>query len=279
MQASSPSPQKIVCVVAAQRAGTTALQGILARSGAMRNFGEIFQDPMDAVSPSATAGSSFFAFARLHDIRLADSMKKKIADEIAERYIASLREAAKDKHVLVDIKLNSWMALSPAWVYAQDEPFFMQHLKRHGATFIFVWRANLVEQVLSMAISRKLGIWHNIDAEKVDGRTFKATIKKIQKDAKLICLGEAAMHEHLADYDNKIEIAYEDLFRDGKLSDSFVSAFRTLTGIAVSTDSPTGIRRNSVDKSRIVTNYSRAASTIDEVQARYRSDLFRPTQG
>jgi LPS sulfotransferase NodH len=265
--------QKIVCIVAAQRAGTTALQAAIAGDATVRNFGEIFQDtPPDETAPQRPA-RSFQDFARMHDVRLADAMRKKYADDLAERYIAFLGEAAAGRHVLLDVKLNAWLALSPAWGYPNDEPLFLRHLKRHGAIFVFVWRENLAEQVLSVFISRKLGVWHNIDADKVGGRQFKAPLKWLKKEALLICQSEAAMLGHLSDYGDKIVIAYEDLFRDGRLGDGFRASFRDLSGIELR-PAPPGIRRNSVAKSEIVPNYEGAIMAIRKVAAAHRDRRF-----
>ena len=109
------------------------------------------------------------------------------------------------------MKLNSWSVLSSWWRYPHHEPFFLHHLEAEGrAPSVFIWRENLGEQVLSRFIARELGIWHNLTAEKVAGRTLKAPIEWLKKVAALIIRAEVDMLDHLCDYPGKVVIRYED---------------------------------------------------------------------
>ena len=64
--------------------------------------------------------------------------------------------------------------------------------------------------MLSRFIARELGIWHNLTAEKVAGRTLKAPIEWLKKVAALIIRAEVDMLDHLCDYPGKVVIRYED---------------------------------------------------------------------
>ncbi|HEX4077734.1 MAG TPA: hypothetical protein VHX61_02515 [Rhizomicrobium sp.] len=259
---------RIICITAAQRSGTTALQRALASSGEVENCGEIFQD--DPASRAGIADMSFSAFARLYDIRLTEVMKSTGALDTATRYTQWLASKAAPKRPLIDVKLNAWLALAPAWKYPQEEPLFLRHLKRERTAFICIWREDLAEQILSMFISQKLGIWHNIDAEKVAGRRFDAPITRLKRTAGLLCRSELDMHEYLRSYPDKIIVRYEDMFADGGLSENFASALEALTGVK----SPRGrsaIRPNSVSKRDIIANYEEAAAAIRKIAIRYRT--------
>ncbi|MGH6889588.1 MAG: hypothetical protein ACREHF_10370 [Rhizomicrobium sp.] len=258
--------QRIICITAGQRAGTTALQHAIALSGAARNYGEIFQQQPD---PAGDTRRAFPAFARLNAIALADTMEGAGAAVVARRYLDWLRDGAQPKHVLIDVKLNSWFALSPAWGYPHDEPFFLARLKQEGAVIIFLWRRDMAEQILSLFISRELGIWHNLTAERMGSGKLTAPIAKLERLATMMCRSESDMLEHLADYRDRIVISYEELYREGVPGSNFREELRALTGMVLP-DKPLRIRPNAVSKRDVVTNYDAAANAIAAVADRHR---------
>jgi len=76
-------------------------------------------------------------------VALADAMGPQGANAIAQHYLDWLKPEAGSRYVLIDVKLNSWLALSPAWQYPHEEPFFSRWLKREHAIFIFIWRQSV----------------------------------------------------------------------------------------------------------------------------------------
>lgn len=260
--------QRIVCITAGQRAGTTALQQALALSGAAKNYGEIFKVQP---APRREAGRGFSDFARLNAIPLAEVLDSEGAASVARRYLDWLRDGAKPKHVVIDVKFNYWFALSPAWGYPHDQPFFLNRLKQDGAVFILLWRRDMAEQILSLFISRELGIWHNLTAERAAGRKLTAPIAKLERLTLLMCRSESDMLEHLADYRDRIVISYEDLYSEGAPSRDFRDRLLGLTGIDLP-DKPLRIRPNTVSKRDIVTNFDEAASAIAAIAERHRRE-------
>jgi len=247
--------QRLVCITAAPRTGTTALEGALV-AGNIMNFGEVFH-----THPLKDAVGTFLRFAEDNNIRLSETITRAGTAAIAERYLNWLREQAAPRHVLIDVKLNSWFVLSPWWQYPHHEPFFLLHLKRNGAAFVFIWREDLGDQVLSRFIARELGVWHNLTAEKVAGRTLRAPIEWLKSVAGLIIRAEADMLDHLRDYPAKVVIRYEDLFENGILTERFRNAFRRITGINL----PHGIcaiAQNSARKRDIIENYDEVIAAM-----------------
>lgn len=258
--------QRIICIIAGQRAGTTALQTGLRATRKVKNYSEIFQTRSDAASEGRR---TFHAFARENGVLLADTMAWDGAGRVAQRYLDWLRDGAGDKHVLIDVKLNSWLALSPAWAYPHDEPFFMARLKRERALFIFLWRRNLAEQILSMFISRELGVWHNLSPEKVGDRKIVAPVRRMERLAALLCRSEADMREHLAGYGDTITMAYEDAYTDGALS----PVFRTAIEARIELVLPAGslrIRPNAVPKRDIISNYDEVVTALSAIAKEWR---------
>jgi hypothetical protein len=263
--------QRIICIIANRRAGTTALQRAIELTGAAINYGEIFKVDADE---SGGRRRRFLEFVRENDIRLADALLVRGASAIVKRYLDWLKEGAGSKHVVIDVKFDAWFAISPAWQYPHEEPFFLRQLKQARAVLLFVWRESLADQILSNAISDELGIWHYLDAKKAGGRKFEVQIEKVERLAMLICRSEADMFRHIRNYANKIVVKYEDLFEDGDPSPDFADAFKKLTGIEFARGQKGGIRPNSVPKDEIITNYDEAVATINKIAAKHRSRLL-----
>ena len=267
--------QRIICIVANQRAGTTALQRAIELTGMAINYGEIFKTDADE---KAKSRGFFTDFARANNIQLADVQSTEGATAVAKNYIHWLKESAAPKHVLIDVKFNAWSALSPVWRYPHEEPFFLKQLKQARAIFIFIWRESLVDQVLSNAISKELGIWHNLNSTRAGERTIEVRIPELSRLATLICRSEADMSRHLRGYSDKIVAKYEDLFEDGEISAAFADQFKKLTGLDFVYGKKGGIRQNSVPKEDIITNYAEAAAAINEIALKHRSRMLRENQ-
>lgn len=256
-----------ICITAAQRAGTTALQHALDATGSIVNYGEIFHtDPQRVPKPDLM----FLNFTRANNIGFADIMIADSAKRIADQYIALLECDAHPKFALIDVKFNSWPILSPAWRYHSREPFFFECLKQHGAVFVFIWRENLAEQILSDFLFRKIGILHNLDEEHVGRQTFEAPVQQLKWLAINICRSEAYMYSYLQSYAQKIIIKYEDLFHGGILTDRFKTAFAKFVDASFPNGRLGEIRPNTVDKQRIISNYDEAATAIMKTAAEHR---------
>jgi hypothetical protein len=109
--------------------------------------------------------------------------------------------------------------------------------------------------------SSKFGIWHNLSAAKVAGRTLQAPVDRLQSQAGTILRAEAEMHDHLRNYGSKIVIRYEDLFEAGVLTSQFRRALRQAAGFDLPPAQP-GIRPNSVLKREIIENYDEVMAAI-----------------
>ena len=94
------------------------------------NFGEVFH-----THPLKDAAGTFLRFAENNNIRLSETTTRSGTAAIAERYLNWLREQAAPRHVLIDVKLNSWSVLSPVVAIPHHEPFFLHHLKRNRRRF------------------------------------------------------------------------------------------------------------------------------------------------
>jgi hypothetical protein len=244
-------------------------------SGGFVTLGEVFHN-----EPLKDAAGTFLAFAKERDIRLTDTSTRAGAAAIADRYLSWLRGMAVPKHLVIDVKLNSWSVLTSWWRYPSSEPFFLSRLKREQAVFIFVWRENLPDQLLSRFIAREFGIWHNLTAARVAGRTLEAPVGRLKELAALVVRAEVDMLDHLRDYPARVIMRYEDLFQNGVLSKQFKSAFRKVAGIALPDECSAGIRQNSVAKRDIIQNYDEVRTALASlVEHRRREWELRQSAG
>lgn len=248
--------QNLICITAAQRAGTTALQFALESAG-LKNFSEVFHP-----SPLNDGAGSFVRFARERNLRLCDTTTRAEVVKIADSYLDWIRELTAPRHVVIDIKLNSWSVLSSWWRYPHQEPFFLTHLKRRKAVLIFIWRENLADQLLSGFIANEFGIWHNLTVEKVAGRTLKAPLEQLKELAGWVTRAEVALLDYLRGYPRSIVMRYEDLFTPNDLSGIFRRRFAEVVDIDLPKRNLMPVQPNTATKRSIVTNCDEITSAL-----------------
>ncbi|MFL7793298.1 MAG: hypothetical protein AB8I69_14245, partial [Anaerolineae bacterium] len=197
----------ILCLIAGQRAGTTALRSALGATGAFFNHGEIFHT--EDCKPGA-----FLPFARERAIQVSDLATYERAQDVTEDYLAHLASVAGGKIPLIDVKLNSWHVLRPFWAYIHQQPFFLQALIRRRAAFVFLRREDLVEQVLSEQVARHASKWHNLTEGDLPNR-ITVDVLAVANQARLIVEGENFLIQFLRALDTFVAMSYEDLIVDG----------------------------------------------------------------
>ena len=256
--------QKILCIVAGQRAGTTAFASILGSTGKFQNFGEIFH------THEIERPGRYFEFCRARKILIGDIRTTEQVCALCDSYLDHLRGLAGTKHVLIDVKFNSWNVLSPPWRYQSEEPFFLSYLKSKGAYFTLIRRRNVADQILSESIARAADSWHNLTEEKLPPGPVQLEIADVAKRAGLICLSENLFSDFLKSSDRCFQVDYEDLFVDDVLSQQAKNRLQELFGEKFVFGPTSPIRRNVVDKSAIVENYDEVIAAIADAVSRFR---------
>jgi LPS sulfotransferase NodH len=257
------SGQQIVCLVAAQRAGTTALQVALAATGRLENFSEIFQ------TDATDRPGSFFSFCRTHGILLSDVATAPKLAHLMQSYIAHLRELAADRHVLIDVKFNSWGAVRPAWRYPLEEPYFLGFLKSLNAVFVFIRRLDVAAQIASAHIARAAGRWHDLPAESIPAGPVELDLKQVAREADNICATEAFLWGHLRRYPRLVNVTYESLYENGGLSAAAGERIASAIGEPLTFPRIVPVRRNELDKKAVVRNYADVTAAVARVTAGY----------
>lgn len=251
-----------LCIVAGQRAGTTALQSALGSTGLFFNFREIFH-----TAPPDSSGS-FLEFSRRQNLLVADMATETDARKVALDYLAYLRDVAKDKVPLLDVKLNSWHVIKPFWSYVHQMPFFMEVLLNRGANFLLIRRRDIVEQVVSEKIARSTDIWHGLENNDIVGQIeINPALSAAQ--ARLILQGEAFVLACLDASNRLIAIDYEDLYPDGSVNPRLLRALQDKLGINLPTNLTPSIKKNVPDKRRVVANYDQVSQAINNIAKRF----------
>lgn len=256
--------QQILCIVAGQRSGTTSFRSLVSGSGRFADLGEIFD--------TATIGQpeSFFGYCRARKLMFTDVFSGPDAERLCKDYLAVLREKAGSQHLLFDIKFNSWGIVRMPWTYMHQEPYFLAFLKYRRARMVFIWRQDIVAQILSDRISSSLGKWHNIktgDAKE----PVKLDTQEIRERTKLMCLSEAYFYENLKTYPHTLMLCYERMFNaDGTLSEDAQRKLCSLMKEKYEFPETCLYHKNEIEKSRVVTNYAEAVSAAEEMAAAYR---------
>jgi LPS sulfotransferase NodH len=260
------NPQ-LICIVARQRSGTTALQGILAQTGRVESFGEIFHtDRLDKPG-------SFFGFCRDKKVLLSDVAAAPDLEKLCRRYLEHLTTIAGRKHRLIDVKYNSWDAVRPAWRYPQEEPFFLSFLKRMDTLFIFVRRLDIAEQIISGHIARANDQWQNLALTSSNQAQIEIDIGKVRREARFICQAESFLWRHLKSYKRLLHFTYETLYEDSNLAlEARARISEALGGNLAFPDIPP-IRKNEVDKAASVKNYQAVVAAVEKVVATYKRPM------
>jgi hypothetical protein len=260
--------QQFVCLTAGQRSGTTALRSLISETGKFADLGEIFD--------TAIIGEphSFFGFCRENRIGFADILSGPDADALCKKYFARLREVAAGRHLLFDVKFNSWGEIRMPWTFMHQEPYFLKQLKWMRAKLIFIWRRDLVGAVISDRLSDSIGKWHNLSSQDVTA-PVRLDPEKLAERAKLLCLSEAYFFETLKPYPGALLVSYEALFdADGKLASATAGKISDLVGEKLTIPAEGLYRRSKIDKYRAVENYDEVARAVQAVCDRYRDPVL-----
>lgn len=260
--------QQVICVVARQRSGTTALRNILTGSGRMYDFGEIFQ------TNSQGGKGSFFGFCRNKEILLSDAATGPEVAELCANYLDHLRKVAGDKHVLIDVKYNSWNAVRPVWHYIHEEPYFLAFLKKMGALFIFLQRLDVADQIVSSAIAETNDKWHNLSLDASAIRQIDVDINMARREARLMCQSEVFLWGLLKRYEKRLPFVYETLYVDGLLTKAAQLAISQALGEDLVYGAAPTIRKNEVDKALAIRNYEDVRKAVAEEIAGVRRPQF-----
>ena len=251
-----------LCIVAGQRAGTTALQDALGSTGKFLNFSEIFH-----TEPPNMRGT-FLEFCANRDIRVADMATETQTQKIALEYLTHLRNLANPKVPLLDIKLNSWHVIKPFWSYVHQTPFFMNVLMKNDSLFLFIRRRNIVDQILSEHIARSAEKWHGLEDGDIDGQ-LQINPALVAGQARLILQSELFLSGCLRSSNRLVAIDYEDLYQGGLVNPRLLRALQSKLGVDLPSELKPSIQRNAPDKRQIVANYDEVSQAITAVLKRF----------
>ncbi|TPK60448.1 hypothetical protein FJ930_28645 [Mesorhizobium sp. B2-4-15] len=256
--------QKILCITAGQRSGTTALRSLISADQRFKDLGEIFDTSI------LDQPQSFFGYCHKRRLQLADIMSGPDAERLCKDYVALLQNVATKSHLLIDVKFNSWGEIRMPWTYMHQEPFFLSQLKWMSARFIFIWRQDLVGQVLSDRISDKLGKWHNLVPDDAI-EPFNLDVNKLAARAKLLCQSEQYFYNNLSSYPESLILCYENMFTaQGGLEGDASAAVRALVDEDLRFPEKGIYHQNLISKASIISNYSEIVSAIERVARDYR---------
>ena len=259
--------QQIICIVARQRSGTTALQALLAKTGRVENFGEIFH------TDRLEKPGSFFGYCQQRKVLLTDVVTAPALTQLLRNYIEHLRQLAAGRHVLIDVKFNSWDAVHPAWRYTLEQPHFLAFLKKIGTLFIFIQRLDVAAQIVSSYIARANDQWQNLTSENGRQPAIEVDVKKVEREARQICQTEAFLWKYLKKYKRVLHFTYETLYEDDKLSSQAQKQICEALGEPLQFPLTSPIRKSDVDKATAVRNYEDLITAVENVTSKYRGKL------
>ena len=261
--------KKFLCIIAGQRAGTTALQTALATTGKFHNFGEIFQ------TARARRPGAFLDYCIDNKLTAESFLSDASLKDTTNHYIDHLQELTKAKYPLVDIKFNSWSVLRKPWAYPSEQPFLLQRLKNSQTAFLMISRKSIADQIMSERIARHLDKWHNITAETDTAERFTIGIDRAVKHARQTLFAERFFYSKLKNYPHFQHVTYDDLYASDTYPEALTKFFSDEFEVKLPRAFKPTIKKNEVDKPSIVSNYADVVAEIDKVEKTF---LPRPFQ-
>jgi hypothetical protein len=253
----------ILCVVSNARSGSTALRSVLAASGRIKDFGEIFHDDRRLTL------LAFQNFLERRPDPLFAILDWDACVKLADAYLEQLAFESYGLKALIDIKHNAWGVLKPLWQFPHDEPLFLSALKARRTLFVQLKRDSLADQVISYIIANNTHIWHaqirkaDIPASLAGKRLDPVLVRRL---CGLFLRAELLIEELLADYRHRLTLTYETTFADGVLTAEAAERLSGATGIAIAPAAPSQ-RPNEVDKCAVIANYDEVCDIAAAVRA------------
>ena len=253
----------IFCGVSNARSGSTALRSVLAASGRIKDFGEIFHDDRSLTR------FSFQSFLERWPDPLFAILGWDGCVKIASAYLEQLSFESYGLKTLIDVKHNAWGVLKPLWQFPHDEPLFMTALKARRTLFLQLKRDNLADQVISYIIANKTNVWHaqiteaDIPARFRGKRLDPVLVRRL---CGLFLRAELLIEELLAGYPHRLTLTYEATFVDGMLTAQAAERLSGAIGVAIRPVAPLQ-RPNEVDKRAVIANYDEVCETATAVRA------------
>jgi len=257
----------IICVTAGQRAGTNAFRKSLSNTGRIHDVGEVFN------TATLDWPGNFFTYCRERNIGFGDVLSGWDAENLCKGYVSTLRELAGEAHLLFDVKFNSWGQIRAPWSYLHQEPYFLQHLKNHEAKIVFIWRRDMVAQIISDRIAAAVGKWHNIKSEHISAPVV-LDVEENRLLAQLMCQSELYFWENLKTYPHTLLLCYENLFSDRALSPDIRARVCEFFGETYDFRESGYYHRNEIDKEAVVSNYAEVAEAVAQTAAVWRKEFL-----
>ncbi|MEM9097545.1 MAG: Stf0 family sulfotransferase [Pseudomonadota bacterium] len=249
-----PSDIKCLCVIGNQRSGTTAFRSFLESSGRFYDCGEIAQDADHVVS--------FPRFCAERDIRASDLLKDQKLSLLFDEFLNFAIKTSAGRFPVFDVKFNAFFATQALWRYPTDLPLFLRKLEALGTHFIFMYRKDLLEQVLSFYIAQHSDRWHNVKENEVTNGMYLDANECVRMarsilEAERIC---RIWFDQITSYE---EIYYEGLFENENVSAKKIEKISSLFNIEFESLS-THFHRNLVKKRSVIEN-------IQEIEEAFKS--------
>ncbi len=248
--------QNFLCIVGGQRTGTTALRSILSTTGLCKNHDEIFH------LENLTEGS-FVQFVKENQLTFESWSRYHDAVRIADMYFSYLLATSDKPMHIIDIKINAWYAIQPVWRYPSEPPFLLEYILGKKIPIILTARENILDQILSEEIARKIGKWHNATNEDVDSR-FTVPAGTVMPKLKQILLTEKILYNHIKHYSHLHVAVYEDIFTDNILNVDIVSFLERYLDKTLNISQRGTVNKNKIDKTKIIENYQDLKAIVDD---------------
>ena len=207
---------KIVCILAPQRSGTTVIGNIIKKSNVAQYYGEIFHNEFEDVH------ENFFHYLDHNpEIQsLNQNPTRRNRFQIFEKYITHLCTLSTSEHIVLDVKQNSIHHFNGFWHDPTRMPLFLEFGKTLSFSFLRIERENLFLQALSTQVAIKLKQYHFKDCSAIidHKRPLLIDVHRLRSDMDTTRDSSKVVNHWLNKLENVEFLKYEELFGGPKLS-------------------------------------------------------------
>ncbi len=254
-----------VILIANQRSGTNVFRSALAKNRNFENFNETFQKNESVYRKEL----GFFLFKQ----RLIEKEPHLIEPtgenqtKIFECYLEMLsRHAEESRYFILDVKYNSLHHFNTVWHSTNKIPYLISLIEKNQIKVIHLTRRNIFKQVISRMFAVRTNTFGITNKENLPEYKMKVDPELLYTEMVALQQNIGFVKKWLVDYDNVLNLAYEDLFENGIFSEEI--------GLQLSGFLNTDVKlRGDVYYKKMITQVSNVIMNFDEIR-----DYFKGTE-
>ena len=220
----------MIFILATGRSGTHAVRSVLAQESWIQNFNEVFNPDQQR-----TIEGDFTRFIdRMIRISPDWVMNAANADTFLHQYFEYLKRLADERVPLVDIKDEQLRIMDWPVTRVSEPPRLLRQIIASGEPIIRMTRRNWLAQYISLRLALETKLWASYEKRQNESvPKFRLDKGELLGALRAYEASETLMQGWLASHPHTVFLSYEELFRQGSLSESCRMAIEKVLGASL----------------------------------------------